>query len=217
MISLQIRASIFKITDKISGFNLLPEVRQLVALETLDQDRREEYQLQKLRKLLIHAGITVPYYQKLFRTCNFHPEKLGSLADLQKLPVLDKKQIRESPQDFLSTLYGPHDLTWGQTGGSTGQPMKYALDPVCRVKVRAPLYRALSWAGWKPGDAVVSLWGRPIVKTFPVAIRDRLKSFVTNYHEIDAHVLGRAVLQQYIQLLLDKNPRWIVMMMSRSC
>ncbi|MBC8214224.1 MAG: phenylacetate--CoA ligase family protein [Candidatus Marinimicrobia bacterium] len=205
-----IRSAIFTFADKLSGFNIIPRVKQLVDSEKLSNIDREELQLRKLKKLLIHSQKTVPYYRDLFKRLNIYPEKPDSLDILREIPILKKTQIKKCPEIFLSELFKNKQLFWGQTGGSTGQPLSYALDPNCRVQVRAGFYRAMTWVGWKPGDSIVSFWGRPIIKDFRSSVFDKLKSFVLNYTEIDAHILDEKSLYHYTNILKRKSPKIVI-------
>ncbi len=55
----------------------------------------EALQLRRLRRLLERANRAVPYYRDLFRDIGFDPARdLSSLADLTRLPRLDKATIR---------------------------------------------------------------------------------------------------------------------------
>ena len=52
-------------------------------------------QLRRLRQLLARAQAHVPYYRELFASIGFDPLRdVQSLADLQRLPLLDKAAIR---------------------------------------------------------------------------------------------------------------------------
>jgi len=52
------------------------------------RERLEEYQLQKLSKLLYHAYENVPYYRKVFDERGLKPTDIRDFKDLQMLPYL---------------------------------------------------------------------------------------------------------------------------------
>ncbi|MEP6558896.1 MAG: phenylacetate--CoA ligase family protein, partial [Burkholderiales bacterium] len=79
------------------------------------------HQVQQLRVLLQAVGTDVPFYRALFSRIGFDPAATQSLADLQRLPLLDKAAIRANTVDMKRT--GAADLARFNTGGSSGEPL----------------------------------------------------------------------------------------------
>ncbi len=67
-----------------------------------DRTTIEQYQLQCVRNILLHAGSNVPYYRDLFKSIRFDPKKFKSLKDLLHIPLLDKESIRQNPEHFIA-------------------------------------------------------------------------------------------------------------------
>ena len=59
----------------------------------------ENYQMEQLNKLLIHAYNNVQYYQNLFNKQCLKPDDIQSLDDLKKIPFLTKDMVREESKD----------------------------------------------------------------------------------------------------------------------
>ena len=57
--------------------------------EAIERDR-----IVRLRRFLADAGARVPYYRDLFRQHHFDPGEIDSAADLARLPLLDKPDVR---------------------------------------------------------------------------------------------------------------------------
>ena len=116
-----------------------------------DRETIERYQFQKMRDMLIHAGDNVPYYRELFRSVHFDLRKFKSLKDIERVPLLDKENIRKDPEKFIAdhrqTIHG----YWKFTTGSTGTPLKLFLDKDCHINKYAATLRAYHWAGYTPG------------------------------------------------------------------
>ena len=92
-----------------------------------DLDFVEQERLKLLRKLVSHAAQT-PYYQKLF-TKHFGgtPDiNQFDFADLAKLPVLTKEELRADPEAFLASPLNEVDTA--STSGSSGRPLTFYLD-----------------------------------------------------------------------------------------
>ena len=58
------------------------------------EERLGQLRLSRLRRLLASAEARVPYYRNLFADIGFKVEDVASLADLARLPLLDKSAIR---------------------------------------------------------------------------------------------------------------------------
>lgn len=81
----------------------------------------EALRLERLRKLLIHAGQHVPYYRDLFAGSGFTPNDVRSLDDLRRLPFLNKAIIRHEGERMKSDV--ARNLARFNTGGSSGEPL----------------------------------------------------------------------------------------------
>ena len=88
-----------------------------------DEGRLEQLRLSRLRRLLASAGARVPYYRNLFADIGFKVEEVASLADLARLPLLDKSAIRAN-SDALKAENAT-DLARFNTGGSSGEPLVF--------------------------------------------------------------------------------------------
>lgn len=86
----------------------------------------DDYQLNELRKLLLHAFETVPYYQTVFKEANIDAEKIKQfeLSDLVKIPYLEKDTFRKlGTTTLLSNQLEDKGEFYGSSG-STGTPTK---------------------------------------------------------------------------------------------
>ena len=116
-----------------------------------DRETIERYQFQKVRDILIHAGVNVSYYRELFRSIRFDPQKFKSLKDLEHIPLLDKETVRKNPDHFIADHKNTIHGYWKYTTGSTGTPLKLFLDKDCHINKYAATLRAFHWAGYTPG------------------------------------------------------------------
>lgn len=90
---------------------------------SLEQVR--QYQDKKLRKLVIHAYETVPYYKKEFDECGFNPYDFKHADELSKLPVITKETLKENPAQFISSAKLDSKTFIHLTGGTTGKSLQY--------------------------------------------------------------------------------------------
>ena len=105
----------------------------LVVLRHLPGQKRIPYlpeeQWQALRDARVqatvrHAAATVPHYRDLFRAERIDPREIRSVADLDRLPLLDKATIRQAPERFLSESASDRNALSFVTSGSTSAPLK---------------------------------------------------------------------------------------------
>ena len=66
----------------------------------LPEERWRTLQNSRVQSIVRHAAATVPHYRDLFRTMKLDPQEIRSAADLDRLPLLDKDTIRQSPDRF---------------------------------------------------------------------------------------------------------------------
>src|SRR5262249_31371149 len=123
----------------------------------------QTYQDEKLQLLINHAYKTVPYYSELMRTHMLVPSDIKTRADLAKLPILRKEDVRKHFTRLLSTAYPKFLLRHGHTSGTTGSPLDFCYDIKTCVVHHVADWRLKYGVGLHYGDPYASLQGRVIV------------------------------------------------------
>jgi phenylacetate-CoA ligase len=109
------------------------------------------YQDRRLRSLIDHAYTRVPYYRELLDRHDIDPSRIRGLADLERVPVSSKDDLRRQPlQNILASGRNPRRLQRIQTTGSTGEPFVLYREPVAKRMhqlfwLRATRRRAPPW------------------------------------------------------------------------
>ncbi len=150
-------------------------LRHLAELERSQFDSPERIrarQLTMLKAQLQHAFATVPYYRQTWSAAGIHPSDLKSLADLAHFPVLSKSHVRTRGDELRSAAYRAADVRIKTTSGSTGVPLKIALDEAGAQWKTGCTLRADQWSGWRLGQRVAKIWGNPEYRHF--GLRGRL-------------------------------------------
>lgn len=80
----------------------------------------ENYQNEQLQLVIRCAYEHVPYYRERFSQLGLRPEDIRTVADLPKLPLLEKDQVREAGMALVADNIPRRHLRRGVTGGSTG-------------------------------------------------------------------------------------------------
>lgn len=126
-------------------------------------EKIREYQLKQLRAVLFRAASQCHYYQERFARARFRPEEVRSLEDLQRCPLLEKKDLQEHGAEMIATDTSPRQRLYMTTGGSTGEPVGFQLQKgVSRPKEQAFLEAMWRRRGWFEGARMAVLRGHVI-------------------------------------------------------
>ena len=121
------------------------------------------YKDEQIKRIIKHAYDTVPYYRNLFNSRRLRPDDVKCVADLDKIPILTKDDIRAHSKDLVSLAYRRQKLVERHTSGTTGTSLQLYAD---RDEI------AVQWAVWwrhrlrfdcAPEDLHVNFTGKPIV------------------------------------------------------
>lgn len=123
-----------------------------------ERERLEEYQMQRLAKILKHAYENVPHYRKMFDESGIKPENIQNFDDMRKIPLISKEDVRDNIQDFTATNYQINKLSYVKTAGSTGIPFAfYQIKDYNEAIERAFICTQWERVGYKPGDKSIVL------------------------------------------------------------
>ncbi|NNJ09081.1 phenylacetate--CoA ligase family protein [Chloroflexales bacterium ZM16-3] len=84
---------------------------------------QEAFQIDRLNQLLTAARCHVPHYR-----ANLPDITIRTMGDLQRLPILEKADIRRAPLAVVSEQASRRSLWARKTSGSTGTPLTFYLD-----------------------------------------------------------------------------------------
>ena len=127
--------------------------------ETMDRERLEELQLERLRGLLARVYDKVPFYRSALDARGFAPGDLTGLADLSRLPFTEKNDFRDAypyglfavPLDEVVEIHSSSGTTGkAVVGGYTRADLDTWTELVCRLSVAV---------GAGPGDVAQIAFG----------------------------------------------------------
>lgn len=107
--------------------------RELVAMRRLadaDLATIRRAQDRRLARTIAHAAATVPYYRDTLRALRLAPDDVRTVADLARLPIVERRQVQEDPERFLSSARPRSEYLELRTGGSSGAPLSVHHDPL---------------------------------------------------------------------------------------
>lgn len=124
-----------------------------------DRDQLEALQLKRFKEICSYAYENSPAYRKLYDDAGFDPKCIKTLADIRKVPVIDKTFISSTIDD---TVYGSmlavkdEDVFfYHQTSGSTSAPICQP-DTVADWNIYSTCWAELMWEqGVRPSDRVM--------------------------------------------------------------
>ena len=197
---------LFPLHERLKGHDSVRVRRLLEESQWWDGARLREWQLQRLRALLIRAGMQTPYYRRLFAERGFDPATVSDLSDLRKLPFLTKDLIRAQTEDFKAE--NAHNLARFNTGGSSGHPLIFFIGKERFSHDVAAKWRATRWWGVDIGDPEIVVWGSPIELTG----HDRFKAWrdrLLRTQLLPAFEMSEAKLDSFIAAIRKMRPRML--------
>jgi phenylacetate-CoA ligase len=146
------------------------------------REKLEAFQFEELRKVLRIAFDSVPFYQKRYAEAGVRLDDIQTPADLRRLPVLERDDVKRFKNELCSTTYTgkllPHS-----TGGSTGTPVQFFRTPESYDWRTAVTDRSYAWTGAILGERVLYLWSAATGQPSPWK-RLKLKTFQWVRNEI---------------------------------
>ena len=177
------------------------------------RERLEAFQLAELQRLLAYAATASPYYRELLARPGLRPSEIRSLADLARIPSIDRETFRrESPRMLVPEHAGT--AIWKSTGGSTGTPIRFALDRGSNDWRTAAMLRGYGWAGVREGLPTAHLWSGAVAGAKPVGRVSRLKKQL--HHrlvrrlDLDIFALGEDTAPAYLDAMARFGARHLV-------
>ncbi|HMU40008.1 MAG TPA: glycosyltransferase [Pseudomonadota bacterium] len=176
----------------------------------LTPSQTKELQDEKLRRLVRHAYRNVPYYRAKMQAVGLHPEDIRGQADLSKLPMLSKEDVRKHLYfDMMSETHDKSQILKISTSGSTGEPFVCYADR-SQLEFRwAATLRAQEWTGYRFGDPCVRLWHQTLGMSLEQVVREHLDALFCNRTFIPVFALSDKNLDEMIRKIEDANPTLI--------
>jgi phenylacetate-CoA ligase len=185
-------------------FHVLAELERSQWLSPVEM---AELQRLRLNQLLAKALAHSPWHGERIHAAGLAEatlEGVVTLADLGRLPTMDKRDAREQV-DRLVWRDAPGGVFPYTTGGSSGEPLIFYFGRARQAADAAGRLRARRWWGVQPGYREVYLWGAPVElnKTDRIkTLRDRL----VNQLLLNAFEMSPARMDDYLDAIVRWNP-----------
>jgi phenylacetate-CoA ligase len=201
----------FPLQDFYTNTRIIDTRRFLMESQYWDKERIEEYRLLKLKSLVQHAYINVPFYRKKFDMTGLKPSDINKMEDIKKIPVVTKADLRSENSDFVARGGSKHHIRIGKTGGTTGSPTLVYKDQYDRTFTWASYYRWYTWMGLEMGSKSLTLWGaRNVTRVKPFdIIKTNVTNYIQNTVDINSFNINRDNIGQLVRRLNHSKPHLI--------
>lgn len=159
------------------------------------------------RKAFVHyAYENIPFYKSFYNKVSFHPSMLSQESDWDKIPILEKKHIKEHLEDILNPHTPKRFIGTTSTGGSTGIPLKIYTDKRFHTEILG--WRAFKWWGVSPA-ANVGIIHRRVPTQFIPKLKNRLLWWPTKRAYLNASYITDDDLNKFANEIIDKKIVWL--------
>lgn len=106
-----------------AGSAFRKQKKLLAGFSKMDSDQRKNFILKKMKFLTSYAVAEIPFYRDFYQKLSFSPEQLVTFDDIQRIPVVEKKDFQHYPIEYYSNMRIPKYLV--NTGGSSGKTFSF--------------------------------------------------------------------------------------------
>lgn len=143
------------------------------------------------KSVLRHAYENVAFYRRLYRKHGVRPEDIKSLDDVEKLPIVTKQDLRQTPIEArVSGRFDVRKCREGRTSGSTGEPFRVYIELKAMDYLWALHLRRLFIYGYRPWQTIVLFGPYWAHGRFPTLKRGAARPRFLNMLNFDANRLS---------------------------
>ncbi len=165
----------------------------------------ERYQNLKLRALIKNSYENVPYYHDMFRRLDLKPDDIKTKEDLHKLPIMTKDDLRQNLDKMLARNLRSRAMP-SQTGGSTGEPLKFYVQREMWAWANGARYRGWNWAHYNFRDRMVDLWGASFEIEQLEKMSTKIRHSLLRRLMLNAFKMSDEDMSQYARQIIQFKP-----------
>ena len=182
-------------------------LKEIKELQYKSKAEIENYQDERLNKILLHAYETVPYYNKNLKESEVVIDGNVNLANFSRIPILTKEIIRQEGNNLYSNDYKSRKPYENTSGGSTGEPVKFIQDKYYddwNIATKIYYNRVL---GKDVGEKELKFWGseRDIIKGNLTA-KDRAINYLYNRIFFNSYNLNEENITKLVDIHNKSKP-----------
>ena len=193
---------VLPVSDWLTGQSVHGKLRFLMQSQYWSRKQLDDYQNERLHRLLEHAFTTVPFYMDYAKEHNLKASDIRTKDDLRLLPVVSKEIMRkEGIERFTSMTYPPAKRIMMSSSGSTGQPFKHYITKEDYSMDIAANLRGWYLMGWRLGDKYIKISQNP-----RSSLLKRLQDWVTRNMYVATADLSDRHLFEIMQQIEEYKP-----------
>lgn len=195
------------------GGIFLQEYKDVQERESYSAQQWNDYQTIELRKLLLHAWDTVPFYQEKYKQAGINRSLLErfELNQLTLLPILTKDELR---QFGTTTLLSTKPETGGSfyaSSGSTGTPTQIMYSTRMHQRWSASFEaRIRNWAGVSRFDPRGMIGGRRVLPDAQANPPFHRYNFAEKQTYFSAYHLSKHNTPHYLHALIENQVNYMI-------
>jgi phenylacetate-CoA ligase len=128
-------------------------------IEEMPPGELKKMQYRLLKTLVYRLYSFSPFYHERMREQKVHPDDIGSLEDIRKLPFMYKRDLRDNYPDRIFTASQDDLVRYHVSSGTTGKPTVVGYTQADLNNWTASLARGLTSCGLGRGDVIQVSYG----------------------------------------------------------
>lgn len=138
---------------------------EIQAYSLMGPQQKRGFVFERVQDIVQHAYSNVEFYRKHYDEKGFHPDALNGFDDLKQIPVICKKDLRSVELEHRTTSNWKGGRVHVNTGGSTGSPLGFYIQPESYGHEKAHMDHIWSKLGYSQRDSILTFSGRSKLKT----------------------------------------------------
>lgn len=168
------------------------------------REQIDDFQNQKLRELIHHSYKHVPFYHELFKDLRITPSDIQTKADLPKLPVITKDDLKKNKAKHIASNIEKSAIISASSSGSTGEPFQYFKTRQSESFLKAAAIRGWEWMDYRLGDAYVKVSMNPRASSIK-----KIQDFLNNSLYLSSTKLEPVEFHKIVKAINKYNPKFI--------
>jgi len=147
-LKMNLKTKLFLLKYQLAKNGAISQFDEALKIETLSEKELKDISFKKFKTIFDYAYTHIPYYTKKYKAAGIQPNDILTEKDIQKIPILTRKDLVDHYNEFYSTEIDKEKLRISTTGGSTGTPVKVGFTKNLIREI--PKWRILNWWGLSP-------------------------------------------------------------------
>jgi phenylacetate-CoA ligase len=195
---------ILPLSDLITGKSIYKSLMFLEKSQYWSREQIDEYQNNRLRKLIQHSYENVPFYRELFMDLRIKPIDIQTKEDLKKIPIITKEDLKKSKGKHLATNIDKKDIVFSSSSGSTGEPFQFYKTKSSNSFTTAAALRGWYWMEYQLGDSYTKVSMNP-----RASLIKKVQDYINNSLYLSSTQLTGVEFSRIAESIIKFNPKYI--------